>query len=61
MKTACWQQDTIVSFRTEIDPNPQALAIAGAFYFFNHCLITPKCHPILGTIELKLDKTRSLK
>tara|TARA_Y100000739_G_scaffold213273_1_gene206093 strand:- start:207 stop:533 length:327 start_codon:yes stop_codon:yes gene_type:complete len=28
---------------------PKAPATTGAFYFFNHCLITPKCHPIPGT------------
>ena len=39
----------------------KALATAGAVYFFNHVLITHKCHPIPGTIEHKLDKTRSIK
>ena len=26
----------------KLEATPQALAIAGAFYFFNYCLITPK-------------------
>ena len=28
---------------------PKALAIAGAFYFFDNCLIIPKYHSISGT------------
>jgi len=27
--------------------------MAVAFYFFNHCLVTPKRHPIPGTIDLQ--------
>jgi hypothetical protein len=40
---------------------PKALAIAGAFYFFkqHHKPLNQPLTP--GTIEQKLDKTRSLK
>ena len=35
----------------------KALASAGAFYFFDHRLIAPKCNPIPGTkCELNIPK-----
>jgi hypothetical protein len=38
----------------------KAPVITGAFNFFNHCLITHKCHPMLGTTWWPHQSTKQL-